>query len=142
MPRLLRMRRSNSVAPGSNELDERLYAAVTCTNVYHLLDAPARRRLAAELTARVSPGGLLFLMTLSPADPQHGGKGSPVPGDPGSFVDRVFLHFAGESELRDAFATMSIVRLDEHSYTEPRADGHTHTHVSWILVGRRPAAER
>jgi SAM-dependent methyltransferase len=122
-------------------LDERLYSAVTCTNLYHLLGAAERGRLAAGLAACVRPGGLLFVMTLSPADPQHGGKGSPVPGDPGSFVERVFLHFADEGELRREFAAMTIERLEEHAYTEARSEGHAHRHVSWRLVARRPSSE-
>jgi SAM-dependent methyltransferase len=129
------------VCAGFDQLDERLYSAVTCTNLYHLLEAPARQRLASALTARVRPDGLLFLMTLSPSDPQHHGKGRPVPDDPGSFVDRVFLHFAGEGELRREFAGMAIERLEEHAYTEARSEGHVHRHVSWRLVARRPSPQ-
>ena len=129
------------VCAGYDDLDERRFPVVMCCNVLHLLDAAGRERLAAALVARVAPGGLLFLMTLSPSDPEHHGKGVPVAADPGSFVDRIFLHFCEGDELRGLFGGLSIERLEEHAYVESRPHGehsHSHRHVSWRLVARRP----
>jgi SAM-dependent methyltransferase len=119
---------------GFRDLGDLRVEVALCTNLLHLLGAADRGRLAEALTGTLLPGGRLFLMTLSPSDPQHYGRGEPVPGDPGSFVDHRLLHFAGEDELRRAFAGLRIEQLAEHAYQEPCAHGATHDHVSWRLV--------
>ena len=68
-------------------------------NVYHLLSPGGRREFAAALAALVRPGGLLFLSTLSPRDPQHYAVGERVLGEERSWVEHVYLHFCTADEL-------------------------------------------
>lgn len=122
------------------------YAVVHSANVYHLLRPARRDDFRRAVAAQLAPGGLLYLSTLSTRDPQHHGRGAPVPGDPESFVDDGYLHFSSADELRREFATVVTVEyLREHAYQETRTDGAGHHHVSWLLVGRSadegPSAE-
>jgi hypothetical protein len=107
-----------------------------------LLDPPARARFRVAVRGHVAPGGLVFISTLSVADPQHYGRGDPVPGDADSFVERTYLHFCRREELARDFAFLEIERLDEIVYHEERPGSPAHDHVSWVLIGRSPSAGR
>ncbi|MBN2203822.1 MAG: class I SAM-dependent methyltransferase [Thermoleophilia bacterium] len=124
------------------ELDAGWFDAVVSNGLYHLLEPAEREALTACVRRHLAPRGLLFLGTLSVHDPEHFGKGVVVAGEIDSFVGTVYLHFAGEHELRDAFAFLEVRELYEHEYIEPQTDGSVHHHVSWILVGARPAVGR
>jgi 2-polyprenyl-3-methyl-5-hydroxy-6-metoxy-1,4-benzoquinol methylase len=113
------------------------YDVVYACNVYHLLGPGARRGFAAALAALARPGGLLFLSTLSPRDPEHYAVGEPVTGEERSWVDAVYLHFCTAEELEADFAGFTVLDLEERSYAERLADGRTHRHASWFLEGRR-----
>jgi len=106
-------------------------------NVYHLLGPIGRREFVAALAALTRPGGLLFLSTLSPRDPEHYAKGEPVSGEERSWVDKVYLHFGTAGELTHDFAAFELLDLEERSYEEPRENGPPHHHTSWFLEGRR-----
>jgi len=106
-------------------------------NVYHLLGPIGRREFTAALAAVTRPGGLLFLSTLSPRDPQHYAKGDPVSGEERSWVDKVYLHFCTAEELTRDFAAFELLDLDERSYEEKHGNGQAHHHTSWFLEGRR-----
>jgi 2-polyprenyl-3-methyl-5-hydroxy-6-metoxy-1,4-benzoquinol methylase len=106
-------------------------------NVYHLLSPGGRRDFAAALATLVRPGGLLYLSTLSPRDPQHYAVGTPVRGEERSWVDRVYLHFCTAAELTAAFSAFTVLDLDERSYDEHNANGVVHRHTSWFLEARR-----
>ena len=106
-------------------------------NVYHLLSPGGRREFAAALAALVRPGGLLFLSTLSPRDPQHYAVGEPVLGEERSWVEHVYLHFCTADELEADFAAFAVLDLEERSYDEHNANGVVHRHASWFLEGRR-----
>ena len=64
------------------------FDVVYASNVYQLLDPPARAAFRAAVRDLLAPGGLFFMSTLSARDPQHAGRGRPVPGEPDSFVER------------------------------------------------------
>jgi 2-polyprenyl-3-methyl-5-hydroxy-6-metoxy-1,4-benzoquinol methylase len=113
------------------------YDVVYSSNVYHLMQADGRRAFAAALAALARPGGLLFLSTLSPRDPQHYAVGKPVPGEERSWFEHVYLHFCTAEELRADFAAFEVLDLEERSYVENNARGVVHRHVSWFLEGRR-----
>jgi SAM-dependent methyltransferase len=114
------------------------FDVVFACNVYHLLGPIGRREFAAACAAVSSPGGLLFLSTLSPRDPEHYAKGEPVSGEERSWVDRVYLHFCTAEELeRDFAAGFEVLDLEERGYDEPRPDAPPHHHTSWFLEGRR-----
>jgi len=117
------------------ELDAGWFDAVVTNGLYHLLEPAGREAFAACVRRHLAPGGLLFLATLSPKDPQHYGRGVAAAGELDSFVDAVYLHFAREGELRETFAFVDLRELYEHEYVEPQSDGGVHHHVSWILVG-------
>ena len=106
------------------------------SNVYHVLDTAKRQQLGQAMAERLRPGGLLFLNALSVADPQHYGKGEPVPDDPNSFMDSRYLHFCTREELQEAFGHLAIEELYELAYREPLAEGGFHDHVSWVLIAR------
>ena len=101
-----------------------------------------RRAFAAALAALARPGGLLFLSTLSPRDPQHYAVGEPVPGEERSWVEHVYLHFCTAEELAADFAAFEVLDLEERSYDEHNANGVVHRHASWFLEGRRRADRR
>ena len=122
------------------ELEAGWFDVVVTNGLYHLLEPAGREALTACVGRHLAPGGLLFLATLSPHDLEHYGKGAPVAGELDSFVDDVYLHFARERELRDAFEFLDVRELYAHEYMEPQADGTVHHHVFWILVGARPDA--
>ena len=90
-------------------------------NVYHLL----------------SPGGLLFLSTLSPRDPQHYAVGEPVLGEERSWAEHVYLHFCTADELTADFSAFTVLDLEERSYEEHNTGGVVHRHASWFLEARR-----
>ncbi len=110
---------------------------VFACNVYHLLGPIGRREFAAALAAVARPGGLLFLSTLSPRDPQHYAKGHPVSGEERSWVDRVYLHFCTAQELERDLAAFEVLDLEERAYDEVRPGLPVHHHTSWFLEGRR-----
>ena len=112
------------------------FDAVFCANLWQVLRPAGRATLAAVVRDRLASGGLLLLNALSTRDPQHAGRGRPVPGDPGSCVEGHYLHLSGRDELAAAFAFLEIERLDELAYTEERPGGAPHHHVSWVLVAR------
>ena len=99
------------------------FDVVFACNVYHLLGPIGRREFAAALAAVTRPGGLLFLSTLSPRDPQHYAVGEPVSGEERSWVDQVYLHFCTAEELERDFAGFEVLDLEERAYEEPRRDG-------------------
>ncbi len=114
------------------------FDVVFACNVYHLLGPIGRREFAAACAAVTRPGGLLFLSTLSPRDPEHYAKGEPVSGEERSWVDRVYLHFCTAEELeRDFAGGFEVLDLEERAYDEPRPDAPPHHHTSWFLEGRR-----
>ena len=116
----------------------------TC-NVYHLLGPIGRREFAAALAAVTRPGGLLFLSTMSPRDPQHYAVGEPV-SRRGAQLGRqgvpALLH--GRGARRATSPPFEILDLDERGYDEPRASGRrTTTRAgSWRDAGAEPAARR
>jgi len=113
------------------------YDVVFLSNFYQLLKKEERSELRRIIVKVLKPNGLLFLSTLSTRDPEHSGKGTPVPGEINSFVDNVYLHLCEQSELEEDFGFFRIKELYEHEYFEPRATGETHHHISWILVGEQ-----
>jgi SAM-dependent methyltransferase len=110
---------------------------VFACNVYHLLGPIGRREFAAACAAAARPGGLLFLSTLSPRDPEHYMKGDPVSGEERSWVDKVYLHFCTAEELERDFTGFEVLDLEERAYEEPRPSAPPHHHTSWFLEGRR-----
>lgn len=112
------------------------FDAVYCANLWQVLGPDDRAALAMVVGDRLAAGGLLLLSTLSTSDPQHGGRGRPVAGDAGSFVERTYVHLSSREELAAAFAYLDVERLDEIAYREERPGGEPHRHVSWVLVGR------
>jgi SAM-dependent methyltransferase len=113
------------------------FDVVYASNVYHLLPSASRESFRVAAAGLTRPGGLLFLSTLSPRDPQHYAKGEPVPGEERSWIEHCYLHFCTEKELRDEFAAFELLDLEEHSYEELHADGRLHHHASWFLEARR-----
>ncbi len=119
------------------EFEHGEYDMVSASNLYQLLRQNEREALRKAVMRLLKRGGLFFLSTLSMNDPEHHGKGAPVPGEPNSFSyqDKVYLHFCTEEELAADFAFLEIAELYEREYEEPRANGEVHHHISWILIG-------
>ncbi len=113
------------------------YDVVFAGQVYALLGPMGRREFAAGLTALTRPGGLLFLSTLSPRDPQHYAVGRPVSGEQRSWVNEVYLHFCTAEELTHDFGAFEVLDLEERSYLEGKPREAAHRHASWFLEGRR-----
>lgn len=119
------------------ELSEHRYDVVSASNLYQLLRGNERKSLREAVMRTLEPAGLFFLSTLSVNDPEHHGKGAPIPGEANSFSfqQKAYLHFCTGEELVEDFAFLNIRELYEHEYDEPRATGEVHHHISWILVG-------
>ena len=121
------------------ELAEGRYDVVSASNLYQLLRENERKSLREAVMRTLKPAGLFFLSTLSVNDPEHHGRGAPVPGEANSFSfqHKVYLHFCTGEELVGDSAFLNIRELYEHEYDEPRATGEVHHHISWILIGER-----
>lgn len=117
------------------ELDNDRFDVVFISNLYHLLNIEERANLRRTIKGVLRSRGLLFLSVLSLKDPQEYGRGVPVPDEPNSFMDKVFLHFSTQDELRGEFDFIKIIELFEHEYYEPHSTGEVHHHISWVLVG-------
>jgi cyclopropane fatty-acyl-phospholipid synthase-like methyltransferase len=122
-------------------LGQERFDAVTASNLYQLLRSDERNTLRTAIRRVLEPHGLLFLSTLSITDPEHAGKGVPIPGESNSYQygHRLYLHHCAEDELRQDFAFLNVKELFEHEYDEPRATGNVHHHISWILIGETRA---
>jgi len=115
------------------EFVEGRYDIVFSSNLYQLLREDERREFVKTVLRVLKSNGLLFLSTLSVADPQHSGRGTPIPEESGSSQDLVYLHLCAEDELEEAFTSMNIKELFQHEYDEHRVMG-DHHHISWILI--------
>src|SRR4030042_114114 len=115
------------------QMPEGKFDIVFTSNVYHLLKMEERQALRNTIKKRLKPGGMLFLSTLSPHDPEHFGKGKPVENEANSFHDQRFLHFCTREELETDFSFLTIKKLFEHEYDEPRSNGEVHHHILWLL---------
>ena len=124
------------------ELNEGKYDMVVVSNLYQVLKKDEREALRKAAMTTLKPNGLLFLSTLSTRDPEHFGKGIPVPGEANSFIDKRYVHLCAREELIEDFAFLDIEELYEHEYYEPRANGEVHHHISWILIGEQAATAR
>jgi len=114
------------------------YDVVFAGQVYALLGPIGRREFVAALAALTRPGGLLFLSTLSPRDPQHYAVGRPVTGEQRSWIEHAYLHFCTAEELTADFVeAFEVLDLEERGYDERHPGGAAHRHASWFLEGRR-----
>lgn len=120
-------------------LDEGSYDAVFVSNIYHFFNREERRMFRHIVKSHLDKSGLLFLSTLAIGDPQDYGRGTPVSDDPGSFVDRLYLHFSTRDELVEEFSFVNIRELYKLEYDEPHSNGEVHHHISWILIGELAA---
>ncbi len=116
------------------DLDQCKYDVVFASNLYQILQGRQREELREKIASLLKPEGLLFLNNLSTNDPEEYGKGEPCPDEPHSFINNKYLHFCTREELEEDFRFLSIKELYEREYDEPRAQGETHHHISWILI--------
>jgi cyclopropane fatty-acyl-phospholipid synthase-like methyltransferase len=114
---------------------------IFASNFYQLLKDGERDEFRKMVDRVLKPNGLLFLSTLSMNDPEHRGKGKKLPDGSYSYHEKVFLHLCNGNELKDDFHCLRIEELYEHEFYEPRANGETHHHISWVLIGRQSRDE-
>ena len=112
------------------------YDILYASNVYQLLEPDDRKRFRDKVMGLLKRDGLFFLSAHSSNDPQHRGTGMPHPTEANTIYDGKYLHLFTGEELRADFGFLDIKMLKEHEYLEPRADGTTHHHISWILIGK------
>ena len=130
-----RVSRFQEVADGPYDL---VYAA----NLYQILPLKERRQFPRAVKKLLAPDGSFILGTLSSRDPEHAGKGTAIPGDLNSWVDKTYVHLSDRAELERVFNFLKFQKLFEHEFLESRAGGTHHHHISWILIGSRHAADR
>jgi SAM-dependent methyltransferase len=118
------------------DIDQSKYNIVFVSNLYQILQRKQREELRKKIGDILKPEGLLFLNNLSTNDPEEYGKGEPCPDEPHSFINKKYLHFCTKEELEEEFQFLSIKKLYKHAYDEPRAQGETHHHISWILIAK------
>jgi cyclopropane fatty-acyl-phospholipid synthase-like methyltransferase len=118
------------------KIEAKRYNILFASNLYQLLQADERKLFRRKVTETLKQNGLLFLSAHAASDPQHYGKGTPHPSEANSFYDGKYLHLCTREELLEDFGFLDIKMLKEHEYLEPRADGTTHHHISWILIGK------
>ncbi len=123
------------------EISDGPYGLVYAANLFQILPREERDQLCRVVESLLAPGGLFFFSTLSSRDPEHAGKGTEVPGDPNSWVDKTFVHLCDRKELEAGFHFLEFRRFYEHEFIEPRAGGSTHHHISWILIGGRRSSD-
>jgi len=111
------------------------FDVIFASNVYHLLRMDEREAFKDTVKRRLKPGGLLFLSMLSPNDPEHYGKGKPVDNEANSYMDQRYLHFCTRDELEQDFGFLTIEKLSENEYYEPRSNGEVHHHIIWLFLG-------
>jgi SAM-dependent methyltransferase len=116
------------------DLDQCKYDIVFASNLYQILQRKQREKLRKKIATLLKSGGLLFLNNLSTKDPEEYGKGEPCPDEKHSFKSNKYLHFCTREELKKDFQFLSIKELYEREYYEPRSQGETHHHISWILI--------
>jgi hypothetical protein len=117
------------------EIKDGPYDLVYAANLYQILPPQERKQFPRVVEKLLAPDGLFFLGTLSSRDPEHAGKGTAVPGDPHSCVDKTYVHLSDRAELEKAFPFLKIQQFYEHEFLESRAGGSRHHHISWILIG-------
>jgi cyclopropane fatty-acyl-phospholipid synthase-like methyltransferase len=117
------------------QVPEGKFEIVFASNFYHLLKMKERQAFRNTIKRSLKSGGMLFLSTLSPRDPEHFGKGKPVDNEENSYQDQRFLHFCTREEMETDFSFLTIKELSEHEYYEPRSNGDVHHHILWILRG-------
>jgi cyclopropane fatty-acyl-phospholipid synthase-like methyltransferase len=110
------------------------FDVIFASNLYQVLGPGDRSRFRAFVKKSLKSNGTLFLGTMSTGDPEHFGKGAPVQGDNNSFEDEKYLHFSNRQELEQDFGFLTIQELIEHEFFEPRSNGTTHHHKSWLLM--------
>ncbi len=116
------------------DIDQCKYDVVFASNLYQILQGRQREELREKIANLLKPEGLLFLNNLSTNDPEEYGKGEPCPDELHSFINNKYLHFCTREELEEDFRFLSIKELYEREYDEPRVQGETHHHISWILI--------
>jgi len=112
------------------------YDIIFLSNFYQILKKNERRMIREKLKTILANLGLLFLSTLSVNDPEHFGKGKPIAGESNSYILGTYAHFCTKNELLGDFHFLEIKELFEFEYFEPRSNGVTHHHKSWILIGQ------
>ncbi|NVM03262.1 MAG: class I SAM-dependent methyltransferase [Candidatus Helarchaeota archaeon] len=118
------------------DLDETKYEVIFVSNLFQILKKKERNALRNTILRVLKANGLIFLSTLSVNDPEHYCKGTPISGEPNSYVIGTYVHFCTEHELERDFNFLDIQNLYEHEYYEPRVTGKAHHHISWILIGK------
>ena len=114
------------------------FDVIFASNLYQVLMPSDRSSFIEFVRKHLKPAGTLFLGTMSTGDPEHFGKGQPIESDPNSFKDEKYLHFSGRRELERAFGFLTIREMVEHEFYEPRSNGATHHHKSWLLMAQSP----
>jgi cyclopropane fatty-acyl-phospholipid synthase-like methyltransferase len=117
------------------ELKAGRYDIVFTASVYHSLNKEARQEFREVVKRSLKPKGTLFLSTLSIHDPEYYGRGTPVPDEPNSFRNGVYLHFSTREELVQDFSFVNMKALYEHEDYDPRVKGEIN-YTPWILVGQ------
>lgn len=110
------------------------FDVIYVSNVYQILKPNDRQRLMEFVKKHLAPGGILFLGTMSSADPEHFGKGTKVAGDENSFIVEKYIHLSTKEELEGEFGFLTIEELPELEFYEPRSDGNTHHHKTWLMM--------
>ncbi len=115
------------------------FDVIFASNLYQVLTLRDRAEFIEFVRKNLRPDGSLFLGTMSTGDPEHFGKGHPVEGDPNSFKDEKYLHFSDKRELERDFGFLIIKEMQEREFYEPRSNGTTHHHKSWLLMAQSPS---
>jgi cyclopropane fatty-acyl-phospholipid synthase-like methyltransferase len=113
------------------------YDLIYAANLYQILPPEERRQFVRAVETLLAPSGLFVLGTLSTRDPEHAGKGTAVPGEANSWMDKKYIHLSDRKELEEGFRFLRFHRFFEHEFLEPRKGGVNHHHISWILIALR-----
>ena len=117
------------------QMTEGKFEIIFVSNFYQLLKMEERNAFRNLIKKMLKPGGMLFLSSFSTGDPEHFGKGERIEKEANSFHDQRFLHFCTREELETDFSFLTIKKLFEHEYDEPRSNGEVHHHILWLLRG-------
>jgi cyclopropane fatty-acyl-phospholipid synthase-like methyltransferase len=119
-----------------NELVDK-YDVIFAANLYPILNREERAQFRETIRRCLKIGGLFFLSTLSVKDKHYTGKGPSVADEENSYrLEGGFLHLSTREELESDFNFLNISALFEREHDESHAEGETHHHISWILMGQ------
>jgi SAM-dependent methyltransferase len=116
-----------------NSFEDSCFDTVIMFNTFHFMVETVRERAISE-TYRILRNGGVVVQAIFSTRERGFGQGIEVERNTFEFKPGRPVHFFSESEIRNAFAKFTIVRLDEVDIHEVHQGGKEHFHREWLMV--------